>query len=141
MAFHVAYTEKSWFESSLVPARLVAGVAAQLPPSIGMAWQSVVLCGIPLVGSRGEGATVWPWDKQQIWIGVGLGHVPSKCREEKWRLTQCCVVFFARFLGGFLGFLGSGLVVELVGCGKCITLILVIGLIVHALYDLLPRDG
>ena len=138
------YTEKSWFESSLVSARLVAGLAAQLPPPIGMAWQSVVFCGIPLVGSRGEGVAVWPWGKQQIWIGIGLGHVPSKCRKEKWRLTATLHCVFCAFFGGrrgFLGFLSSGLVVELVVYGRYITLILVIGLIVHALYDLLPRDG
>lgn len=106
MAFHVAYTEKSWFESSLVPARLVAGVAAQLPPPIGMAWQSVVFFGIPLVGSRGEGAAVWPWGKQQIWIGVGLGHVPSKCRKEKWRLTATMRCVFCAFFGGVSGVSG-----------------------------------
>ena len=48
-------------------------------------------------------------------------------------------VFFF-FWEGVSGFLGFGLVVELVGCGRCVTLILVIGLIVHTVCDMLPRD-
>ena len=40
-----------------------------------------------------------------------------------------------------MGFLGFGLVVELVSFSRIITLILVSGLIVHTVCDLLPRDG
>lgn len=79
-------------------------------------------------------------DRDRCWLGEG-----AKCREEEWRLlaTLCCGfrAFFFSSGRGFLGFLGFGLVVELVGCGRCVTLILVIGLIVHTVSDMLPRDG
>ena len=105
-----------------------------------MGWQSVVCCGVPLVGSKGKGASVWPRGEQQIGIGVGLGQVPNVERKNG-GYQQYCVVIFARFLRGFLGFLGFGVVVELVGRSRRITLVLIIGLIVHTVYDLLPRDG
>ena len=42
---------------------------------------------------------------------VALGYVPSKDREEKWRLSALRCDFLRVFLGGFLGFLrcSSGL--------------------------------
>lgn len=46
-------------------------------------------------------------------------------------------IIFARFCVRFLGF---GLVVELVGFRRRITLVLVIGLILHVTCDLLPRN-
>ena len=89
-------------------------------------WQSVVCCGVPLVGSRGDGATVWPRSEQQIGIGVGLGHVPNIERRNG-GYRQCCVVIFARFWGGFWGFWGG-----------VVDFSLVIGLITHSVCDLLP---
>ena len=54
---------------------------------------------------QGRGAAVWPRGEQQIGIGVGLGYVPNKDREEKWRLSAMLRCDFCAFLGGFLGFL------------------------------------
>lgn len=107
----------------------------QTDSSVRSRWQSVVCCGIPLVGgSRGEGATVWPWGEQQIRIGVGLEHVPNKCRVEKWKAAGNVVVwnfFGAVYWVWFLGLLRFGLVDPN----------LMIGLITNSECDPLPRDG
>lgn len=64
-----------------------------------MGWQSVVCCRRPLIGSKEDGAAVWLWGKQQIGIGVGLGHVPNVERRNG-GYWQRCVMILRIFFGG-----------------------------------------
>lgn len=78
---------------------------------------------------------VWPWGKQHIGIGIGLRYVPNKYMRRNKGYQQYCVVIFVHFWGKGISRV-FGVVIKLVGCGKCITFILVISLIIYSVCDL-----